>query len=103
MKLVAAIFVSLAVFSAAQVSINWKLIHQIVRNYNFLFKGEQLKIRLFYESLCPYSINFTIHQLYPNYLLLGDDYLDLDFVPFGNAKVIVLFSIGKVSFNKTIF
>ncbi|XP_019875403.2 gamma-interferon-inducible lysosomal thiol reductase [Aethina tumida] len=67
MKLIAAIFVSLAVFSAAQ--------------------GEQLKIRLFYESLCPYSINFTIHQLYPNYLLLGDDYLDLDFVPFGNAKI----------------
>ncbi|CAH0553475.1 unnamed protein product [Brassicogethes aeneus] len=48
--------------------------------------AEELKVTFYYESLCPYSINFTVHELYPNYKLLGD-YLKLDFVPFGNAKI----------------
>lgn len=44
----------------------------------------QLRVGVYYESLCPDSIRFIENQLLPNYEHFAD-YIDLDFVPFGKA------------------
>lgn len=41
---------------------------------------------VYYESLCPDSIRFITTQLYPTYRELGL-YIDVEFVPYGNANV----------------
>ena len=47
---------------------------------------ETVNIQVYYESLCPDSINFITQQLYPTYLILGK-YMNVEFIPFGNADV----------------
>ena len=47
---------------------------------------ETVNIQVYYESLCPDSINFITKQLYPTYQALGN-YMDIEFIPFGNADV----------------
>lgn len=47
--------------------------------------GAAVNLSLYYESLCPDSINFVKFQLYPTWLLLTEDYLSVDFVPYGKA------------------
>ena len=47
---------------------------------------EAVNIQVYYESLCPDSINFITKQLYPTYQALGN-YMDIEFIPFGNADV----------------
>jgi hypothetical protein len=51
------------------------------------FQGDAVKLSLYYESLCPDSINFIRFQLYPTWLLLTGEYLSIDFVPYGKATV----------------
>ncbi|XP_017771426.1 PREDICTED: gamma-interferon-inducible lysosomal thiol reductase-like [Nicrophorus vespilloides] len=45
---------------------------------------QQVKISLFYETYCPYSIKFLSEQLYPTTKKLSK-YIDLDLVPYGKA------------------
>ncbi|CAN7945408.1 unnamed protein product, partial [Ixodes hexagonus] len=54
------------------------------KTYDFSKVPKTIKLDVFYESLCPYSIDFITTQLWPTYLLVG--YLmDVNLVPFGNA------------------
>lgn len=53
----------------------------------FLFVlQDAIKVSVYYESLCPYSIRFITQQLYPNYYRFADN-LNLDLVPYGKANV----------------
>ena len=47
-----------------------------------------VQVQVYYETLCPYSIDFINQQLYPTYQNLGQ-YLDIEFIPYGNAQVIL--------------
>nr|ACJ23247.1 gamma-interferon-inducible lysosomal thiol reductase [Penaeus monodon] len=44
-----------------------------------------VKIHLYYESLCPYSIDFVISQLYPTWTILKE-IMEVEMFPFGNAS-----------------
>jgi len=44
-----------------------------------------VQIQVYYETLCPDSIDFISQQLYPTYQNLGK-YLNIEFVPFGFAS-----------------
>ncbi|KAG0714860.1 Gamma-interferon-inducible lysosomal thiol reductase [Chionoecetes opilio] len=44
-----------------------------------------VKVHLYYETLCPYSIEFVIGQLYPTWTLLKD-IMEVEMFPFGNAN-----------------
>ena len=55
---------------------------------------ETVNIQVYYESLCPDSINFITQQLYPTYQTLGK-YMNIEFIPFGNADV----SFSDLSFE----
>lgn len=46
----------------------------------------KVKVALYYESLCPYSIRFFTEILYPTYVLLNE-IMDVDLIPYGNTKV----------------
>ncbi|PKA56182.1 hypothetical protein AXF42_Ash011111 [Apostasia shenzhenica] len=49
--------------------------------------GGKVSLALYYESLCPYSANFIVNYLadiFDNGLI---DIVDLDLIPFGNARV----------------
>lgn len=45
----------------------------------------QLPIQIYYEALCPDSVNFVQNQLFPNFAALRD-YIDILYVPFGKAS-----------------
>ncbi|KAK7086827.1 Microfibrillar-associated protein 1 [Halocaridina rubra] len=45
---------------------------------------DPVKIHLYYETLCPYSIDFVINQLYPTWGQLKD-IMEVEMFPFGNA------------------
>ncbi|XP_053638813.1 gamma-interferon-inducible lysosomal thiol reductase [Cherax quadricarinatus] len=44
-----------------------------------------VKIDLYYETLCPYSIDFVTTQLYPTWTILKD-IMEVEMFPFGNAE-----------------
>ncbi|CAB3239911.1 unnamed protein product [Arctia plantaginis] len=46
---------------------------------------EKVQLTIFYETLCPYSIEFFVEKLEPAVLKLGS-YLDLQLVPYGKAQ-----------------
>ncbi|XP_054275606.1 gamma-interferon-inducible lysosomal thiol reductase-like [Macrosteles quadrilineatus] len=48
-------------------------------------KKDSVKLTVFYESYCPYSIEFIVNQLYKTWNEFKDN-IRLDLVPFGNAK-----------------
>lgn len=52
----------------------------------------KVQVGVFYESLCPDSIRFIKNQLEPIYQHF-DDFIHIDFIPFGKSKV------GNKSFN----
>ncbi|MCL4153176.1 UNVERIFIED_CONTAM: hypothetical protein GTU68_060532, partial [Idotea baltica] len=43
-----------------------------------------VKVDLYYETLCPYSIDYFVNQLYPTWTLMSD-IMDVHLYPFGNA------------------
>ena len=49
-------------------------------------KEDTLKVGVYFESLCSDSKAFITTQLYPTFAKLGK-YLEIDFVPYGNAEV----------------
>ncbi|XP_017770607.1 PREDICTED: GILT-like protein C02D5.2 [Nicrophorus vespilloides] len=48
---------------------------------------DQIRVSVYYESLCSDSRNFFIKQLLPTYLELSS-YISLDLIPYGKAKTI---------------
>jgi len=46
----------------------------------------QVKLSVYYESLCPDSIRFLTTQLYPNWKYFGQDILNVELHPFGKAN-----------------
>lgn len=64
-------------------------------NKPYIFLKDQLKITLFYETLCPDCQYFVTQQLYPAYKKIGDS-LKIDLVPYGFASVIYQFQFRIV-------
>ncbi|KAK3009241.1 hypothetical protein RJ639_015113, partial [Escallonia herrerae] len=50
--------------------------------------SEKVSLGLYYESLCPYSANFIVNYLVKIFYNGLIDYVDLNLVPWGNAKLI---------------
>ena len=46
-----------------------------------------VKLSVYYESLCPDSINFISSQFFPAWKRFGSQTLNVDLHPFGNANV----------------
>lgn len=44
-----------------------------------------VKVDLYYETLCPYSIDYFVNQLYPAWEVLSD-VMEVQLFPFGNAE-----------------
>ncbi|KAH6935958.1 hypothetical protein HPB50_011692 [Hyalomma asiaticum] len=59
-------------------------------------KENVVNITLYYEGLCSPSHYFILDQLHPTYCKL-EDYLSVDIVPFGNARMHVV--NGTVTFD----
>ncbi|CAH0553474.1 unnamed protein product [Brassicogethes aeneus] len=49
--------------------------------------AKEVKVTIFYESLCPYSIEYLVKQAIPGYKTLSNN-IKLDLVPYGNAKTV---------------
>ncbi|XP_045101165.1 gamma-interferon-inducible lysosomal thiol reductase-like [Portunus trituberculatus] len=47
--------------------------------------SDPVKIHLYYETLCPYSIDFVVNQLYKTWTLVKD-IMEVEMFPFGNAE-----------------
>jgi len=54
--------------------------------YNTSASGKKLKLTLLYESLCPDCQILIRDTLYPQVWKLGRDFVDLELVPYGNAR-----------------
>lgn len=51
-----------------------------------LARAEKVQVDVYYEALCPDSVNFIRRELYPSYRKLKDN-IKLNLVPFGKASV----------------
>ncbi|XP_050304863.1 gamma-interferon-inducible lysosomal thiol reductase-like [Anthonomus grandis grandis] len=54
-------------------------------NVNGLKVEDRVQVQVYYESLCPYSIDFIVNQLYPGFLTIGSDKINLELIPYGHA------------------
>ncbi|KAL4702976.1 hypothetical protein ACJJTC_008754 [Scirpophaga incertulas] len=68
---------------------------EITRNKTKNIQSNKIKIDIYYETLCPGSINFFEMELQPVVEKLSA-YLDLKLIPYGFAKT--LFFAGRYSF-----
>lgn len=59
----------------------------IICSVKFSDCNKTVKIDVYYESLCQASKSFIANKLVETYKTLGDKYLDVNLVPFGNAKL----------------
>ncbi|CAG9830578.1 unnamed protein product [Diabrotica balteata] len=51
----------------------------------WLSEQAQVKVSVYYEVLCPDSIDFISNQFHPTYKDLKD-YIDVEFIPYGHAS-----------------
>lgn len=58
-------------------------------------ESPKVKIDVYYETLCPDSIQFIRRQLYPTYQKIGE-IMDISLIPYGKAEV----SLKSFSFTK---
>ena len=47
----------------------------------------RVKVQAYTEALCPGCKEFALQELIPTYQTLGDDIVDFEWIPFGNAKL----------------
>lgn len=64
----------------------------VLSNENSLIKNDKkdityLPVGVYYEALCPDSRNFILQHLVPSFNKAPDNF-DIEFVPYGKAKVI---------------
>lgn len=64
-------------------------------------KNKPLHLTLFYESLCPYCQGFITQNLYPEVYLKYGKYVDIELVPYGNAKRIDVSVLTTYMVKKT--
>ena len=81
-NLIKAKVVSKLYLNTPQIQNSNKKPHKIFLQENIL----PVQVQVYYETLCPYSIEFISQQLYPTFQNLGQ-YLDIEFIPYGNAQV----------------
>ncbi|XP_064476912.1 gamma-interferon-inducible lysosomal thiol reductase-like [Ornithodoros turicata] len=48
-------------------------------------RTENVSVDVYYECMCPFSVNFVIKQLWPTYKKLGD-HMEVRLYPYGNAR-----------------
>ena len=48
----------------------------------------RVKVQAYTEALCIDCFHFVLEDLIPTYQLLGDEIIDLELVPFGNAQIV---------------
>lgn len=48
---------------------------------------EPVKVTVLTEALCPYCEKFIVDQLFPTFEALGKTAMDLNVIPFGNARI----------------
>ncbi|KAH7727301.1 Protein F37H8.5 [Aphelenchoides avenae] len=58
----------------------------ICSRYRKASSGKRVQLTLLYEGLCPGCQNFIINNLYRDVYLQYGDYVDIELVPYGNAK-----------------
>ncbi|XP_023313133.1 gamma-interferon-inducible lysosomal thiol reductase-like, partial [Anoplophora glabripennis] len=46
--------------------------------------AQKIKISVYYETLCPYSVRFLVDQFNPAYQNLTDN-MEVDLIPYGKA------------------
>ncbi|KYB28975.1 Gamma-interferon-inducible lysosomal thiol reductase-like Protein [Tribolium castaneum] len=57
----------------------------ILCEFSPVWGSEQVKVSLYYESLCPYCRQFVTQQLYPGFKTLPNS-LIIDLIPYGKAN-----------------
>lgn len=73
--------------SSTQVNItNYYIIIGILTFNLYSSRPDLTTVNVYYQSLCPHSLQFIREQLCPTWLQLGN-YFKIEFVPYGNAKV----------------
>ena len=85
------------------VKYNWKYVLHNVIIFILQTNEDILKVGVYFESLCPDSKAFITTQLYPTMAKLGK-YLDISFVPYGNAEVsFCINTVNTLQANKIIY
>ncbi|CAG9859699.1 unnamed protein product [Phyllotreta striolata] len=51
-----------------------------------LAEGLNVKVSVYYESLCPDSVNFITNQFWPTYKNIGSPDILVDLIPYGKAS-----------------
>lgn len=59
---------------------------------------ETVNVTLYTEALCPDCERFIIKQLFPGYLQLGDA-VNVNVIPFGNARVSMFIKIFLIIYS----
>lgn len=65
-------------------------------------KGKRVRLTLLFEALCPDCQQFISQALYRDVFLKFGDFVDLELVPFGNAKLHVSLGGGFSPFRASI-
>lgn len=61
--------------------------NEIINKRNETIKINKITLSIYFESRCPYSKKFHLEQLKPTFNLLSD-HINLDLIPYGNAKFV---------------
>jgi len=59
---------------------------EVCNRYNKAAKNQKVQLTVLYESLCPDCQKFISNTLYRDVYLHFGDYVDIELVPYGNAK-----------------
>merc|ERR1711993_223601 len=51
-------------------------------------KADHVKVTLYYEALCGGCHDWILNEMFPTYQKIGK-YMEVDFVPYGNAHVYI--------------
>ncbi|XP_030765633.1 gamma-interferon-inducible lysosomal thiol reductase-like [Sitophilus oryzae] len=57
-----------------------------VATAKYLDAPTSVTLQVYYETLCPDSIDFLVHQLHPSYVNFGGDVVQVELIPYGFAS-----------------